>query len=108
MTLSLPETLAVAAQAAVTADHLERDREAWNLPRARVETSSRGVHRDGLDWGGFRDLRYPNSRRHNLEAIAAYGAYRRSLSAREPASEAALPMSDATSRLADRDDATVS
>lgn len=64
-----------AAQAALRADHQERDREAWNLPRASVETVSHGAHR--LDWDGFRDLYYPDSRRHNLEAIVAYGAYKR-------------------------------
>jgi hypothetical protein len=43
-------------------------------PDARAETA----HRDGLDWDSFRDLYYPDSRRHDFEAIAAYGAYRRS------------------------------
>jgi hypothetical protein len=40
MKQSLTETLAEAARAALTADHQERDREAWNLPRARAETDS--------------------------------------------------------------------
>ena len=84
MTQSLAETLTEAAQAAAKAEHLERDREAWNLPRARGETASRATHRDGLDWNGFRDLYYPDSRRHNLEAIVAYGSYRRSLLAAHP------------------------
>jgi hypothetical protein len=74
----LTETLSEAAQAALRADHLERDREAWNLPRAPVETVSHGAYRDRLDWDGFRDLYYPDSRRHNLKAIVAYGAYTRS------------------------------
>ena len=77
MTQSLTETLTGPAQAAAKAEHLERDREAWNLPRAPAEAVSPGRHRDGLDWNGFRDLYYPDSRRHNLEAIVAYGAYRR-------------------------------
>jgi hypothetical protein len=78
-----------AAQEALWADHLERDREAWNLPRASVETVSHGAHRDRLDWDGFRDLYYPDSRRHNYEAIVAYGAYTRSHSAgAQPVSEA--------------------
>lgn len=77
MTQSLAETITEAAQAAAKADHLERDREAWNLPRVPAETVSRGTPGDGLDWNGFRDLYHPDSRRHDLEAIVAYGAYRR-------------------------------
>jgi hypothetical protein len=30
-----------------------------------------------LDWHGFVDAYYPKSRRHDLEAITAYAAYRR-------------------------------
>jgi hypothetical protein len=84
----LTETLTDAAHAALKADHLERDREAWNLPRAPAEAVSSGGHQDGLDWGGFRDLYYPDSRRHNLEAIVAYGAYKRSTHAGSPVNEA--------------------
>jgi hypothetical protein len=64
-------------QAVLGADHQERNRQAWNLPRAK-KTVSYGTHRDGLDWDDFRGLYYPNSRRHNFEAIVAYGAYKRS------------------------------
>ena len=95
---SLTETLTDAAQVERRADHLERDREAWNLPRASVEPVSGGAHRDGLDWDGFRDLYYPDSRRHNLKAIVAYGAYKSSLLAgRQPASGAARPKGDVIS-----------
>ena len=88
MVQSLTEPLTDAAQAALKADHLERDREAWNLPRAPVEAVSPGVHRDGLDWDGFRDLYYPDSRRHDFKAIVAYGAYKRStLAGPQPASD---------------------
>jgi hypothetical protein len=87
MTQLLTETLTEAAQAAAKADHLERDREAWNLPRAPAKTVSRGTHRDGLDWNGFRDLYYPDTRRHDLGAIVAYGAYRRHSWPHSPASE---------------------
>jgi hypothetical protein len=31
-----------------------------------------------LDWQRFRASHFPDSRRHDLEAIAAYGVYRRS------------------------------
>ena len=88
MVQSLTEPLPEAAQAALKADHLERDREAWNLPRAPVDTVFHGIYRDRLDWDGFRDLYYPDSRRHNLEAIVAYGSYKRSTHAGSPANEA--------------------
>ena len=95
---SLTETLTDAAQMERRADHLKRDREAWNLPRASVETVSGGAYRDGLDWDGFRDLYYPDSRRHDLKAIVAYGAYKSSLLAgRQPASGAARLKGDAIS-----------
>jgi hypothetical protein len=84
MTQSLTETVTDAAQAAAKADHLERDREAWNLPRAQTETRLHGTDGDVLDWNGFRDLHYPDSRRHDFKAIVEYGAYRRSLLAAQP------------------------
>lgn len=67
-----------AVSGAPTADDLERDREAWNLPRARAGTVSHLPYRAGLDWDGFRDLYFPGSRRHDLKAIVAYGGYRSS------------------------------
>src|SRR6186713_2759474 len=67
-----------ASRAAVDADHQERDRKAWNLPRASVRTTSRRRHPDGLDWDSFRDLYYPSTRRHDFDAIVAYGNYKRS------------------------------
>ena len=97
----LTETLTEAAQAAVKADHLARDREAWNLPLAPVDTVFHGADRDRLDWDGFRDLYFPDSRRHNLKAIVAYGAYKSSLRAgRQPASGAANLKGDAISTYA--------
>jgi hypothetical protein len=93
----LTETLTEVAQAALTADHLERDREAWNLPRAPVDTVFHGAYRDRLDWDGFRDLYYPDTRRHNLEAIVAYGAYKRSPLAGSRANEATSIKGDASS-----------
>jgi hypothetical protein len=68
----------------------ELDRKAWNLPQASVRTASRSSHRDGLAWGSFRDLYYPASRRHNFEAIVAYGDYKRSPQASSPATEVHL------------------
>jgi hypothetical protein len=32
----------------------------------------------GLDWDGFSAVYFPERRRHDLEALVAYGAYRRS------------------------------
>ena len=92
---SLTEKHADAA-AAQSADR-ELDRVAWNLPPDPVIASHR-AYRDGLDWAGFRDLYFPASRRHNLEAIVAYGAYKRtSLVGPHLASEAARGKRDATS-----------
>jgi hypothetical protein len=52
----------------------------------------------GLDWQAFSATYFPGSRRHNLKAIVAYGAYRRSLGAGEQeASEAARLKADAIS-----------
>jgi hypothetical protein len=89
---TLTKTLAGATQAALKADHWGRDRVAWNLPRDPVEIVSYVESRDGLDWDSFRDLYYPDSRRHNFEAIVAYGAYKRSPQAgAQSVSEAAHP-----------------
>jgi hypothetical protein len=78
MVHSLAEPLDEAAQAARRADR-ELDRVAWNLPRSRQEIVSHGAHGAGLDWDRFRDLYYPDTRRHDFDAIVAYGAYKRSL-----------------------------
>jgi hypothetical protein len=61
-------------QAALPADQRERDGE---------------VHGGQLDWDDFRELYYPDSWRHDLTAIVAYGSYKRSShAARQPAREA--------------------
>ena len=75
MVQSLTEPHADAAYAAVRAD-----RSSIASPGTFHPTqSSRRTEltRHGLDWSGFRDLYYPASRRHDLEAIVAYGAYQR-------------------------------
>jgi hypothetical protein len=37
----------------------------------------------GLDWQAFSAAYFPGSRRHNLKAMVAYGAYKRSRGAGE-------------------------
>ena len=49
MARSLTETLTDAARQAVEASEWERDQNAWNLPRARGETSARGTDIDEDD-----------------------------------------------------------
>ncbi len=40
-----------------------------------------------LDWEAFSAVYFPERRRHDLEALVAYGAYRRSHSGTAPSSE---------------------
>jgi hypothetical protein len=91
MTESLPEALTEVAQATVKAGAWERDREAWNLPRAVAATPSLTADRQ-LDWQEFSAAFYPASRRHNLEAIVAYSEYRRT-GAEPAASRDSRPLS---------------
>ena len=77
MTQSLTEALAERAEAAVEADHWERDQQAWNLPRGTAEDERPG-DREQLDWDHFVATYFPGSRRHDLKAIVAYAAYRSS------------------------------
>ena len=74
----------------------ERNREAWNLPRA-VQTRASGTHRDGLNWAEFRERYYPGSRRHNFEAIVAYGDYRSALRSQSAAPRDQVISADAES-----------
>ena len=86
---SLSETPAEAAHAPAEATDRERDVEAWNLPRAPRETIARDAPRDHLEWREFVEAHFPKSRRHNLEAIVAYGAQRSTdRSATEPGAAA--------------------
>jgi len=45
-----------------------------------------------LDWESFRSAYFPGSRRHNLEAIVAYGAYKRSPVARDQHTSETAPV----------------
>lgn len=55
-----------------------------------MNEKSHGTTDEDLDWQQFRAAYFPGSGRHDLEAIVAYGAYKRSLAARDqPAGEAA-------------------
>ena len=76
--------------------HDERNREAWNLPRA-VRTGASGTHRDGLNWAEFRERYYPGSRRHNFEAIVAYGDYRSTLRSQSATPQDQMISADAES-----------
>ena len=77
MTQPLTEVLVEAAREAARTDVWERDQVAWNLPRASEDESASPPSMD-FDWVGFSRAFYPGSRRHNLQAITAYAAYRRS------------------------------
>jgi hypothetical protein len=92
----------VLSTAAMADEVAERDRVAWNLPGAARATAhapptpaARGklaavpaLDVDGLaedaivehdlDWQGFRSRYYPGGRRHDFEALIAYGVYRSS------------------------------
>jgi hypothetical protein len=84
----------------------ERDRIAWNLPPSPVPATPHSVVpaadiesldpdatiQPVLDWEAFRSRYFPGRRRHDLEAITSYGAYRSSRDALErPAEETARP-----------------
>jgi len=94
MVQSLTEPHTEAAQAAHRADR-ELDRRAWNLPRTPLDIASSGAYGDALDWDSFRDLYYPDTRRHNLAAIVAYGDHRST--ARPPSGSEAVPVKYALS-----------
>lgn len=81
----MSQVLATAERAEVAA---ELDRVAWNLPRRPVQGIAGPNHgatvQHGLDWQGFLALYFPGRRRHDLEALTAYGAYRSSPDVDEP------------------------
>ena len=53
---------------------------------------------DGLDWQTFTAAYFPGRRRHDLEALTADGAYRRSHAVDERPSRQATRMEEAESR----------
>ena len=74
----------------------ERDRHAWNLPRQPAAAppaplvpstpragDDKAVQRV-LDWQAFSSLHFPERRRHDFEALTAYGTYRSARAAYEP------------------------
>ena len=77
----------VLATAREASDVAERDRVAWNLPPSPAGASA--PSQATLDWYGFLARYFPGQRRHNLEALTAYHAYRSS--GVTPSSEAAAP-----------------
>ena len=78
-----------------------------NRKQRGTGTSATSDRPDGLAWDQFRDLYYPNSRRHNLSAIVAYGEYKRTPHL-QAVSEAGLPAhavtADAESSLGEWED----
>ncbi len=76
MTQPLTEALVEAARDAARTDDRERDQIAWNTPRSTEEEPAAPPSAN-LDWDGFSQAFYPESRRHDLAAIAAYAAYKR-------------------------------
>jgi hypothetical protein len=64
-----------------------------------VTATDHGTTVEDLDWQQFRAAHFPGSGRHDLKAMVAYGAYRRSLAAGDqPVGEAArLREADAVS-----------
>jgi hypothetical protein len=54
----------------------ETKRPVTNRVARAVAGGARGT--DGLDWQSFSSAYFPGRRRHDLEALIAYGAYRRS------------------------------
>lgn len=76
----------------------ERERVAWNLPQPVAPaphvlpvagtTAEAASARQRLDWQSYLSLYFPGRRRHDFEALAAYGAYR---STGEPSDEDVAP-----------------
>lgn len=76
----------------------ERERVAWNLPQpvapaphvapVAEPTAEAASARQRLDWQSYLALYFPGRRRHDFEALAAYGEYR---STGEPGDEDAAP-----------------
>jgi hypothetical protein len=74
----------------------ERERPLTEGAAAAVASSS-GEAPDGLDWQTFSAAYFPARRRHDLEAITAYGAYRRSHTLDERPARQATRMEEAKS-----------
>ena len=73
----------------------ERKRPLTESAESAVASSADGP--DGLDWQTFSAARFPGRRRHDLEALTAYGAYRRSHTLDERPSRQATRMEEAES-----------
>ena len=54
--------------------------------------TSSGQASAGLDWQAFSAAYFPGRRRHDLEALAAYGAYRGSHSGSAPVGDEPVPI----------------
>ncbi len=60
--------------------------------------ASAGVDAGALDWEEFCAARYPHRRRHDFEAIVAYGAYRSSHASDERSADEAVAIEKANGR----------
>lgn len=63
---------------------------------AFAAASTDGVS-EGLDWQAFSAAYFPGRRRHDLEALIAYGAYRHARLVEEPSAEEAERLEEAES-----------
>ena len=70
----MAQSLTEICPATARPEHEQAAREALRV----VVATPVPVFRSGLDWQGFVDACFPGSRRHDLRAITAYAAYRRS------------------------------
>src|SRR5205823_5976250 len=61
--------------------------EAWENEGGRAPTADELS--ESLDWAAFSAGRFPDRRRHDLEALVAYARYRAEADARDPQSVAA-------------------
>ena len=86
------------ADAAVSKSPASRDESKPAVPENVVSAAARDEEKlAGLDWQAFSAAYFPGRRRHDLEALTAYGAYRRSRTLDEQPSRQATRMEEAES-----------
>ena len=86
------------ADVAVSKSPASRDESKPAVPEDVVSAAARDEEIPaGLDWQAFSAAYFPGRRRHDLEALTAYGAYRRSRTLDEQPSRQATRMEEAES-----------